>query len=252
MNLREALAMGTGDVVAIVGGGGKTTILYRLGAETASAGGRAVLTGTTRFTPPEKGIQPALILAGDQAQLLTELRRALEQAPVVIAGTGWGNKGRILPLEPDWLAAVAALPGVTAVIAEADGSAGRPFKAPAEHEPVVAAATTLLLTVVGIDVLTKPLVSEKVHRPERVAALTGATLGQPVDEAMVAGVLLHEQGGRKGLPAGARWVPVLNKADTPERIAAARRIGLRLLSGGAERVVIARAAAEPPVAGVLT
>lgn len=251
VGLRTALGMGDSEIVAIVGGGGKTTILYRLGDETVATGGRAILTGTTRFTPRADGVQPRVVFAESELALLDGLRAALAIEQMVVAGAGWGNKGRIMPVEPLWLAAMAAIPHVTAVIAEADGSAGRPFKAPAEHEPVVAPSTTLLISVVGIDVLGKPLSAEKVHRPEIAAALTDTQLDTPVDEGMIARVLIHPLGGRKGLPPAARWIPVLNKIETDAQHRAARRIAELLLAGGAERVVIARAAHDPPVVEVI-
>jgi molybdenum cofactor cytidylyltransferase len=251
-SLRAALGMRASEIVSIVGGGGKTTILYRLGDETAAAGGRAVLTGTTRFTPREGAEQPETVFGASEDSLRHAVRQALDEAPIVVAGAGWGNKGRILPVEPAWLAGMAALPGVMAVVAEADGSAGRAFKAPAEHEPVVADSTTLLIAVVGIDVLEKPLLAEHVHRPEIVARLARAELGDPVSEDLIARVLLHPLGGRKSLPAGARWIPVLNKVESAGDRSAARRIAELLLAGGAGRVVITRAAHDPPVVEVLT
>ena len=250
--LGAAFALGPTEIVSIVGGGGKTTILYRLGDEIAAAGARAIVTGTTRFTPRESGVQPPAVFAGSEQGLLDGLQKALAEVPVAVAGTGWGNKGRIMPVEPPWLRAMSVLLGVTAVIAEADGSAGRPFKAPAEHEPVVAPSTTLLLSVVGIDVLGETLVADHVHRPEIVAALAGVQLGEPVDEAAIARVLLHPLGGRKSLPPGARWIPVLNKVESEIQRSSARRIALLLLAGGAERVIIARAAYDPPVVEVIT
>src|SRR5712692_9075099 len=144
MNLRDAFEMGPREIVAIVGGGGKTTILYRLGSETVAAGGRAIITGTTRFTPPAPPHPPTLwggeggppyVFAETEDIFLKTLGTELAKSPLVVAGAGWGNKGRIMPVDPDLLCAMGQIPGVTAVIAEADGSAGRPFKAPAEHEP---------------------------------------------------------------------------------------------------------------------
>jgi molybdenum cofactor cytidylyltransferase len=251
VNLREALGIREREVVSITGGGGKTTILYRLAREAAAAGGKAIVAGTTRFTPPESGYVPRIVLHEQASELLDGIRRALETDDVVLVGTGWGNQGRIMPVEPGLLREMRDMEGVSIVVAEADGSAGRPFKAPAEHEPVVAPSTSLLLTVTGIDVLGKPLTAEFVHRPEVVASLTGAELGSAVNEDLVARVLLDEQGGRKGLPPSARWVPVINKVDTPERLACARRIAGLLRTGGCERTLIAAAAADPPVIEVM-
>ncbi|MGI8551486.1 MAG: selenium cofactor biosynthesis protein YqeC [Dehalococcoidia bacterium] len=247
LTLHRAFDMGDREVVSIVGGGGKTTILYRLAAETVAAGGKAIVTGTTRFTPPEGMPLPHAVFATSQAELLAGLRSALEQFSLVVVGTGWGNKGRILPVESAWLPEIAALPGVRAVIAEADGSKGRPFKAPAAHEPVVAVATTLLVSVVGIDVLGKPLLPEFVHRAEIAAALTGRTVGSAVDAEVIARLLLDARGGRKGLPPAARWLPVINKVEIPQQLAKARQIAHRLLAGGAQRVIVARAAHASPV-----
>src|SRR3990170_1896622 len=41
MDLREALGLGEREIVALVGGGGKTTAMYRLCRETAARGGKA-------------------------------------------------------------------------------------------------------------------------------------------------------------------------------------------------------------------
>jgi molybdenum cofactor cytidylyltransferase len=71
-----------------------------------------------------------------------------------------------------------------------------------------------------------------------------------VDEALMAAVLTHPDGGRKGVPPGARWVPLINKADTPQRLARAERLAGLLLEH-TERVVVARVRAEPPVVRIL-
>src|SRR5262249_57619382 len=65
------------------------------------------------------------------------------------------------------------------ILDEADGSRTRPFKAPADHEPVIPEETTLVIAVVGADVLGQPLDGEHVHRPARVSALRGGAPGAP-------------------------------------------------------------------------
>ena len=73
--------------------------------------------------------------------------------------------------------------------------------------------TTLVVVVVGADILGKPLDADHVHRPELVAALCGEPLGTRITPAMVARALAHPEGGRKGVPAGARVVAMINKVD---------------------------------------
>ena len=104
-----------------------------------------------------------------------------------------------------------------------------PFKAPAEHEPVIPEETTLVLPVVGADVFGQPLDGEHVHRPELVGALAGAPAGSPITPEIVARVLAHPRGGLKGVPAGARVIAVVNKVETLADRAPARETAERLL-----------------------
>ncbi len=250
MRLSEALALGNGEIIAIVGGGGKTTVMYRLAREAAADGGRAVATGTTLFTPPPDGRKHLAVVEADEDALVDAVSAALEREHVIIAATGHGTQGRFLPVPPETVARLAAIPGVTRVVVEADGSRTRPFKAPAEHEPVVSVSATLVIAVAGMSVLGQPLDEAHVHRPERVAALAGAELGAPVTVEMMASVLAHPLGGRKGMSAGCRHVVLLNQVE-PERIDDARRLARLLIQAGVERVVLARARQNPPVVEVV-
>jgi len=248
VDLTEALGVGGQEVVAFVGGGGKTTAMYRLCREAAARGRRAVATGSARFTL-QPGVTAPLLVDADEARLLAAVQELLTGGePWVVASTGHASKERLLPLSPETIAALAEMAALVAV--EADGSAMRPFKAPAEHEPVVPAVATLVVAVVGADVFGRRLDAGAVHRPERVAALTGAALGESVTPALVAAALAHADGGRKGVPAGARFCVLLNKV-TPGRLARARETAALLRAAGVERVVLARAREAEPVVEVL-
>ena len=248
MDLCEALAVGAGDVVALTGGGGKTAALYRLGTELEARGGAVVLSGTTRFTPPERGEAPGLTLITSRHELDAAVAAAASWP--LTAATGWGSKGRLLPVDPAWIDALHEPPPDLAIIIEADGSAMRPFKAPGEHEPVVPARATVVVAVVGMDTVGRPLDDTHVHRPERVAAIAGIRPGETVTPEHVAAVLMHPDGGRKGVPQQARWIALLNKADSRERLAAAEA-AVSPLRRVAERVVIAQIKRTPPVLAVL-
>jgi molybdenum cofactor cytidylyltransferase len=139
------------------------------------------------------------------------------------------------------------------ILNEADGSRMRAFKAPATHEPVIPETTTLVVPVVGADVFGQPLDADHVHRPELVGALSGATPGSPITPDIVARVLGHPQGGRKGVPPGARVVVLINKVENPSQRTAARESAERLLREPAiHSVVLASLRAAEPVIEVCT
>ncbi|MFQ5879346.1 MAG: selenium cofactor biosynthesis protein YqeC [Dehalococcoidia bacterium] len=251
MLLREALGVPPGGVVAVVGGGGKTSVLFRLGQELAQAGG-VIITGTTKFTPSRTGEVPPTAVADDLERLLGQAADGLGQHRLIVCASGQGEKGRFIGIDPAWVEHLRRLPGVRYMLVNADGSAGRPFKAPAAHEPVVPPCASLVCPIVGVDAVGRTLNEKGVHRPQAVARLTGAPLGATITLEMVARVLLHPEGGRKGVPAGARFVPIVNKADLPGGEATAHALAALLLEGGAEAVVIAQALRQPPALAVVT
>ncbi|MFQ6057848.1 MAG: molybdenum cofactor cytidylyltransferase [Anaerolineae bacterium] len=261
MHLSKALNVEKGDVITLVGAGGKTTAMYRLAQELAGAGWRVVTTTTTLIRPPTPAQSEHVILNPDPAALLRQLQGALEKHHCVTVATGRiaDEKGKLRGLPPDLVARVAALPGVDAVIVEGDGARGRSLKVPAPHEPVVPRATTILVPLAAADALGQPLSQETVHRPERVAALARIAPGDEITPQVVAAVLAHPQGGLKGAPPGARVVPLLNKVEGGEALApwnkdnstglAGAREAARLLldTPAIERVLLAAVAGDDPV-----
>ena len=84
----EALFAGSGGVAfprmtALVGAGGKTTLMYALARRMADAGRRVVCTTTTKIFPPEDGL-PVVLLEG-AADPVAAVHDALSAVPCVVA-----------------------------------------------------------------------------------------------------------------------------------------------------------------------
>jgi len=224
--LLGALRIGRGDVVAVAGAGGKTTLVYRLAAEARRSGLRVLVTATTHMgTLPEATTGPVFVEADGDGQ--SGLERELSRGGLV---TLLGRRVRtdklegVRPERVDDLVRRADL-----VLVEADGARGRSLKTPAEHEPVVPLSTTLLVVVAALDVIGQPLAEAHVHRLERVAAAAGRPVGSTVDEDVVVAALRDPSGYPSRVPPRARAGVFLNKAEGEAALAAAARIARRLV-----------------------
>jgi molybdenum cofactor cytidylyltransferase len=204
-----------GNLVAIVGGGGKSSLLFAL---TAALPGRVVATTTTRI------FRSQLEHAGEVATLAdTSWRAQLDSFASTLLVVG-GLEGDRAHGVPDSLPGeLLAHPRVDHVVVEADGSRMRPVKAPAEHEPVVPPDTTCLIAVAGIDALDEAI-DRVAHRPERVSALTGMAPDQRLTPEALAALLTSPEGGLKRLPDRARAMLFINKVESDEARDAARAV----------------------------
>jgi probable selenium-dependent hydroxylase accessory protein YqeC len=252
VSLADALGLKRDEVVALVGGGGKTTAMFRLAREMVELGGRVITTTTTHIFAAQIALAPAHVSAADATRERVTAALAAHRHVLVIGATDPSTARAAGPSLDRFRDLRAWFPDVC-ILNEADGSRMRPFKAPAIHEPVIPEATTLVVPVVGADVFGEPLDADHVHRPELVGSLSGAPLGAPITPEIVARVLGHPEGGRKGVPSGARVVALINKVENPAQRTAARETAERLLREPAiQSVVLASLRATEPVVEVCT
>ena len=252
MTLAESLGMKRDEVVALVGGGGKTTAMFRLAREMVDAGGRVLTTTTTKIFAAQIALAPAHVAAAEATR--ERVSAALARSPhVLIIGDKEPDTGKAAGISRALFSDLRAWFPEVSILNEADGSRMRPFKAPAGHEPVIPEETTLVVSVVGADVFGTTLHDDHVHRPERVSALSGAPLGSPITPAVVARVLAHPDGGRKGVPPRARVVVLINKVESlPDRAPAQETANLLLREPAIEAVVLAAVRGHNPVLEVRT
>ena len=237
LTLSEALGVAPGEIVALVGSGGKTAALLRLGHELTLLGGRVLITTTTHIYPPSD--EACVILEDSFPALLKAVETAMEKHSLIVVARSRDGEGKLTGLDPAWVGKLREELPLTHLLVEADGARGHPFKAPAEHEPVIPPSTDLVVPVVGLSIVGQPLSPERVHRPERVAELAAARLGDPVTPALVATVMRHSAGTVRVRPTGARIVPLLNQADDRGRLETGRQVARELRKRGATRIVIA-------------
>lgn len=205
---------GNAAVVAVIGSGGKSTLLRALGEWAAAHGRRVALATTTHFLAFE-GMP--LVTSGEQ----DDVRAALSRDGIACVGTPTGDSlGRLgaPALGIGGLARVADL-----VVVEADGSKRLPLKAHASHEPVVPPEATVTVDVVGASGFGRPL-REAMHRFEVACERLGFHPDDAATPELVAHVMADEIA--RGLIAPTHVI--VNQAEGAERIEAARRFAAAL------------------------
>ena len=128
---------------------------------------------------------------------------------------------------------------------EADGSRSKPVKAPAEHEPVIPGWIKCVIVVAGLSALGKPFTPQWVHRPEYFSKITHLKEGDPISIDSISDLLIHPEGGLKGIPPQAKKIALLNQADTTNIKTQAKNAVMKLLDGGFDRVVIGSVGKTP-------
>jgi probable selenium-dependent hydroxylase accessory protein YqeC len=219
------LGIARGDVVAAVGAGGKTTLLYALAAEAHAAGWRVLVTTTTHMgTLPEATTGPLLVEAEGVSE--RDVDDALSAHGLVTILGRRVRPDKLEGLSPERVDCLARRADLTLV--EADGARSRSLKAPAPHEPVVPSSCSLMVVLAALDVLGTPAAGASVHRPEIVSRLTGLGPGDAVSEEALAACLAHGDGYPARARPGLRPLVFLNKVEDEADAAAARRIAARL------------------------
>ena len=186
--------------ICLVGGGGKTTVMYELATAWAACGRKVLVLTSTHILCPADGS-----FAADAAAV----HNLWQQGRYAVIGTPELATGKLTAPQQGLYNELQLQADI--ILCEADGSKHHPCKAPAEHEPVLLPDSDIVLAVAGMDALGRPL-AQACQRPQLAATLLGCSAEKIIDAQMLASLLLSEQGARKNVGARAYYI-VLNKCD---------------------------------------
>ena len=196
MELSEVLEIRRG-VTAVIGSGGKTSLIEQLAKELRRHGTVLILTTTKIWMPPSELVSVTA----------SEAEAMLRERGMTYLGSPDRRLGKLLPPSCNGWDTLADY-----ILAEADGAAGLPLKAHAPWEPVLPEKRTQIICVAGASGIGKPI-SAAAHRPEIFARLCGARVSDPATPERIAAVLQKESLGDRIF---------LNQADEADREEMAR------------------------------
>ncbi len=192
-----------GDVISIVGAGGKTSLLYYLAEH---------LTGHRLLMPSTKILKPVVPWPCyiDQTIKWSALDEIVLGANQLLHNNKLSGINRhYKATQWDWL------------LIEADGSRTLPLKGWGEDEPVIMPDTTVTIGIIDITTLGMPINGDTVYRYDALSLLTEAN--EQVTYQTLCDIVTHRNGlFRKSI--GKRCL-LINKCETPK----ARQDALALL-----------------------
>ena len=172
--LRELLGV-TRGVTAVIGSGGKTSLLYRLAEELRPCGTVLLATTTHIMRPPQYPF----------AETATQLRAALAAEGAACAGSYTPEGKLTAPAFDGWEQAA------DFVLVEADGSKRLPAKAHEAWEPVLPPQRRRTICVLGASAFGQPI-RQAAHRPALFARLAGVPWSAAITPEMAARVIRRE------------------------------------------------------------
>lgn len=187
-------------VICLVGGGGKTTVMYELAAAFVRQWRKVLVCTSTHIRQPQAAVW---------AQSVQEAHRLWRAGRYAVIGEAEMQTGKLTAPSQKLYSVLAQESDI--VLCEADGAKYMPCKLPASHEPVLLADCDIVVAVSGMDALGRTL-AEACFRPQLAEKLFAKQLRDVIDEQFLAQVLLSPQGARKNVGTRAFYI-VLNKCD---------------------------------------
>lgn len=173
----QALDLRPGDRVAVIGSGGKTTLLRRLARE---GQGGVLLTTTTKMAPPGSPEDPPYVPFRD-FEGFARSWAALEKPRRALTGRYGEGERKMCGLLPEEIDALSTLPDLDLLGVEADGSRCLPAKTHDSYEPVLFSSCTVGVAVLGMQALGRRVREGEVHRPHLMRERFGLAEGHPLD-----------------------------------------------------------------------
>ncbi|MDI6706579.1 MAG: selenium cofactor biosynthesis protein YqeC [Bacillota bacterium] len=257
--LYKTLGLSENEMISVVGGGGKTSIVFRLARELHMHGKNVLISTTTKIYLPQGSDLTIIIEENEElvSQRIFEAAshlRGNKAARILVLGKKIFPDGKVAGVEPETLGRIFDEKLMNYVIIEADGAKQKPIKAPAEYEPLIPNQTRVVLGVIGIDAACKPLTDKFFHRPQIICEKLGYAYGASIDDDLIAFLVKWEQGLFKNVPSSARKVLIINKIDGKEQQKRAERIAGRVIEDNGEyrpdTIILTSAISENPVVRV--
>lgn len=231
-----ALSLEPKEHLALVGGGGKTSLMFALADELSKKNKQVVTSTTTKIWRHEARSSSCIAFTQSNSSWRAKLREELKTHGHVFLAHSLLNSGKVKGISPSLADELYQEPGIDYLIVEADGAAGHPVKAHANHEPVIPPSATKVVAMLGIEAIGQKLEPEVVFRTDLFGKLTGLDPGQRLTPPVLAKLFLETEGLFKGSPVSSKRVVFLNKFDLLTEMQQARELASLILGNSLKQI----------------
>lgn len=199
-------------VTAVIGGGGKTTLISTLAKELKDSF-TVIITTTTHIYQSDEFVN---VITTPDTDNIEKIKNELNTHKVVCVGSLCENGKLTAPC-----VSIEELSGICDyVLVEADGSKGLPLKAHLSFEPDIPGCALHTILVVGVDCVNKPI-ELVTHRAQKACEILSCEPHTTLSTEMVARLINHEC---------LCDTVVINKCDDEESKKTAQALSERLFS----------------------
>lgn len=215
MELNKLLNLNNGDLVSIVGAGGKTSLMFTL-AEELKRDNKLLVTTTTKIFVPGKEQYDFMAIGPENFQNIGFSNKN----GIYVYGKSINEEEKIVGISIDMLND--QLSYFDYILVEADGSKGKPIKGWNITEPVISSKTVKTIGVLSIESIGKEINENNIHRVREFLNITNAVEDGIISIDNVISIIFHAGGLFKD-SVGER-ILFINKVETNEQMILAEEL----------------------------
>lgn len=251
MKLTNAIELVKGDMVTVVGAGGKTSIIIQLCKEIINRG--VIITTTTHITQLNQ-INNYEIMINNTKDINREIKKIWNRdklADIVI------GKSRMQVSLSDFTS-VKKIKGISCelvdkincfypevnIFVEGDGAARKHIKTPADYEPVVPRKTDILIPVMGMSALGKKINKKYCHRIKLLKKLNNGN--EKITEELIIKILTYKSCYGFYWGYFNKYIPVFNQVSE-NNYNRVKGLAEKLVNLGIEKVILINTRNQSPV-----
>ncbi|MGL4572553.1 MAG: selenium cofactor biosynthesis protein YqeC [Clostridium sp.] len=171
-----------GDIISVIGSGGKTTFIYNLAYELKLD--KVLISTTTKMLDPKRGEVDYIFYLNECKYISVESGRTFMAERKINDNKVCGNIMSINKYSNYF----------DYTLLECDGSKGKPLKGWRNNEPVIIDKTTKTIGIIAIHIIGEKISDDNVHRMELFNSICKTKVGDEITLEVVANIITDPNG----------------------------------------------------------